>query len=83
MKVHVRLAEPFWRVVGQRNLDIELEDGAQVADLLTALKGRYPLLEQEFDEAPPTIFVNEEEMDANTLLPDDSHVHFVWPIAGG
>ncbi len=83
MKIHIRLAEPFWRAVGQRNLDIELADGAQLSTLLTTLQARYPSLKGEFDEAPPIIFVNEAEADANTWLTDGSHVHFVWPIAGG
>ena len=83
MNIHVRLAEPFWRVVGQRNLDVELTAGSRMADLLAALLAQYPALAQEFADAPPLLFVGEDEADEETALADGRHVHLVWPIAGG
>ena len=83
MNVHVRLAEPFWRTVGQRNLDVELAGGARVADLLAALLAQYPALAQEFAEAVPLIFVDEDEATGETALADGRTIHLVWPIAGG
>ena len=44
MRIHVRLAEPFWRTVGQRDLELELEDSAAISDLLAVLQGRFPAL---------------------------------------
>ena len=83
MIIHIRLSEPYWRTVGQRKLDLELEDGQSVNDLLNALCGRNEGLAQEMEEAPPVIFVDEVEASMETELSHDSHVHMVWPIAGG
>lgn len=83
MRIYVRLAEPFWRVVGQRDLDLELEPNSQVADLLALLLSCYPALEKELSAAPPYIFVGEEEVDHQTPLTDGDKVHLIWPVAGG
>ncbi len=83
MKIHVRLAEPFWRAVGERNLKIELADRSCVADLIALLEGRYPALQQEFLEAVPMIFMGEDEAELETVLVDNGRLHFVWAIAGG
>ncbi len=83
MNIQVRLAEPFWRAVGQRNLEIKMEEGATVADLLTLLQKRYPALSQELVEAPPIIFVGDEDVEMETLLVEKERVHLVWAIAGG
>ncbi|MFQ5433879.1 MAG: MoaD/ThiS family protein [Anaerolineae bacterium] len=83
MLVHVRLAEPFWRAVGERRIAVELVDGARVGDLLDQLCARYPALSRELEEAAPLIFVGEKEAEAGTILTEGSHVHLVWPIAGG
>lgn len=83
MQVTIRLAEPFWRAVGQRDLSLDLESDAQVSDLLAVLRGRYPALERELDDAPASIFVGEAEVDPQTILNPGDHVHLVWPVAGG
>lgn len=83
MQVQVRLAEPFWRVVGDRRISVELADGACVSELLDQLGRQYPDLVREFDEAPPLIFVGDDEGEADTILSEGAHVHLVWPIAGG
>ncbi len=83
MQISVRLAEPFWHSVGQRQLEIELQEGARVSDLLALLRRRYPALEREFTEAPPHVFLGDQEGTAETLLEDGCAVHLVWPVAGG
>jgi sulfur carrier protein ThiS len=83
MQITVRLAEPFWRSVGQRNLELELAEGSSVADLLTILHQRYPALVKEFTETPPHVFFGEREVVPETPLTDGGRVHLVWPIAGG
>jgi len=83
MRIHIRLAEPFWRTVGKREFSLELTKGACVKDLISELRERYPDLTKEMEEAPPVIFVGEEEAHHETRLEDDDHVHLVWPIAGG
>jgi molybdopterin converting factor small subunit len=83
MRVPVRLAEPFWRAVGQREIELTLPDGARVADLLAHLCQRHPALKAELVEAPPVIFIGEEEADENSDLREGCRVHIVWPVAGG
>lgn len=83
MQIQVRFAEPFWRVIGQRNITLELEENANIAMLLALLQQQYPKLTAEFEESPPMIFVGEDEASADTILEDDNTVHLVWPIAGG
>ena len=83
MRVHVRLSEPFWRAVGQRELDLDLASGAQVGDLLSQLCQEHPALEREIAEAPLHVFIGDEEAFDNTPLAEDSRVHLVWAIAGG
>ena len=81
--VHIRLAEPFWRIVGQRELELELKQPSQVSDLLALLFQRYPKLEEALTEAEAHIFLGDEEVDLQAQLTDGAQVHLVWPIAGG
>ena len=83
MQVHVRLAEPFWRAVGQRRLQMEVGLNARVSDLLALLCSQFPALETELAEASPHIFVGDAEASMDTGLKEGDNVHLVWPIAGG
>ena len=84
MKIRVRFAEPFWRQVGQRDIKLDLEqDSSTIGDLITLLCQQYPGLADEMENAPPLIFIGEEEVDMKTHLTDNAQVHFVWPVAGG
>jgi molybdopterin converting factor small subunit len=83
MRVYVRLAEPFWRAAGQRDLTLELENESRVAGLLARLLEAYPDLEREMYEAPPNIFVGEQEARPDTPLANGDRVYLVWPVAGG
>jgi molybdopterin converting factor small subunit len=84
MQIHVRLAEPFWRQVGQRNITLELEqDSDTIGNLLDYLRQRYPALTDELEKAPPLFFIGEEEVDVKTSLVEGDQVHIVWPVAGG
>jgi molybdopterin converting factor small subunit len=83
MNVNVRLGEPFWRVVGERNLVLALPDAASVADLLALLEERYPGLADEMAEAPPQALVDDREAGTAVALADGASVYLLWPIAGG
>lgn len=84
MQVHVRLAEPFWRQVGQRNITVELaKDANTVGDLLASLRERYPPLTEEMEDLPPLIILDEEEVGVETMLEDGSRIHLLWAVAGG
>ena len=85
MKVIVRLGEPLWRQVGQRELEVELEPSACVGDLVAHLEAAYPALRPWLDgaEVPPTIFLDEAVADAATPLVDGSRPILSWALAGG
>ena len=42
MVIRVKMGDPLWKVVGQRQIELELPQGATVADLLAYLRGMYP-----------------------------------------
>lgn len=83
MHIMVRLAEPYWRCVGRRELSLEVEESACVGDLVALFRQHYPALSQEMDEAAPLIIVGEAECSSDTALTAGCCVHLVWPLAGG
>ncbi len=83
MKINVRLAEPFWRAVGLREIEMTMNPASRADDLLAALREQYPSLGLEFDQTPPHIFIGDVEVTNDALMTDGARVHLVWPIAGG
>lgn len=81
--IHIRLAEPFWRAVGLREIEMTINPASRADDLLVALREQYPSLGIEFDQTPPHIFIGEVEASRNSLLTNGARVYLVWPIAGG
>jgi len=81
--IHIRLAEPFWRAVGKRDLNLNIAEGSRVSDLLVLLRRDYPALSAEMDQSPPHIFIEDVEASHDSLLNEDARIHFVWPVAGG
>mgnify|MGYP001569284823 FL=1 len=83
MQIHIRFAEPFWRAVGLREVQMTMNPASSVDDLMVVLREQYPSLGVEFDQTPPHIFIGDVEAPRDTLLTDGAQVHLVWPIAGG
>lgn len=83
MNIQVRLAEPFWRSVGRRDFQVEMEENGDLSELLSTLQKQYPALIIEMEEETYHIFINEEENGLDALLREGDRVHIVWPIAGG
>ena len=83
ISIDIRLAEPYWRSVGYRELRLDLPPRSRVSDLLIALFEAHPSLEQEMESNPGLIFIGDVEVDPDSLLADGDRVHFIWPIAGG
>jgi molybdopterin converting factor small subunit len=85
MKIDVKLGEPFWREIGQKEVAVELPNGASVQDLLDRLISRYPQLKDFLDhsELPPTIFLNDEMVSMDTPLNDGDCPTLLWAISGG
>jgi sulfur carrier protein ThiS len=85
VKVTLRLGEPFWRTAGARAIELDLNEGATVADALSALKQRHPALAAELDgaEAQPAVFVNDDEAQPDSRVFDGATIFVVWPVSGG
>ena len=85
MRVTVRLGEPFWRVVGQREVIVAIERGATVAYALAVLAQRYPSLASDLNdgEIRPALFVNDEAACPESPLAEGATIHVVWPVSGG
>ncbi len=83
MRIHIRLAEPFWKHVGKRDLELEVADGSRVSDLLARLRKDYPALATEMDQSPPHIFIDDVESNPASFLTESARVHLLWPLAGG
>lgn len=83
MHITIRLGEPYWRAAGQRQVKLEIVEGGCLSDALDLLHRRYPKLAGELSEAPPILFVDGIQVDPDAPLGEGSHVHIVWPVAGG
>lgn len=84
MNVVVRLGEPFWRTVGEREVELDLPEGATVAEAIRVLGERHPALAPELGgELLPAIFFEESEARGDSPLKPGDRLHVVWPVSGG
>jgi molybdopterin converting factor small subunit len=93
MEISIRLDEPAWRLVGQKNLSVRLDDEAHtIADVIGELSRRFAGLDAELrgrtgDFVPYSLFLNDEsvrwaEID-HTRVADGDRLRVILPIAGG
>jgi len=96
MKVKVKLGEPLWRQVGNREISLEWKGGT-LRELLEELVARYPPLGGELkgktpvtggeEEVPYTVFVNGELVPppkrSEKQVPGGAEVVILLPLAGG
>jgi len=85
MLITVRLGEPFWREVNEKQLTVEMPANSTVADLLNALSERFPALRLSLEQTdpPPTVFQGEDWVSSDSALTGDSQLMIVWALAGG
>jgi molybdopterin converting factor small subunit len=96
MKVTVKLGAPLSQVVGESKAILTLPEGATVADVLDAMKARYPDFEaglkgkglrKPFDQVLYTLFVNARpasfDQASATPLSDGDRLYLFLPVAGG
>ena len=99
MKVYVRFAEPLWRSIGERRIELELPGvECSVADLVAGLEAAYPRFREEW--GPHTldpgddpilgrfvVFVSDQLISGPELpgvvLRDGADVMLISPLAGG
>lgn len=85
MRVVVHLGEPFWRRAGQREIELDLADGATVADAFIALAQAHPALRTDLGdgELQPAAFMNDAVALPEAPLAPDATLYIVWPLSGG
>ena len=81
MKVKLLLFAVLADIVGDSMRAIEVAEGTRAIDVWGDLRIRHPELGPY--ERPPFTAVNEQYVDADTLLNDGDEVAFIPPVSGG
>jgi molybdopterin synthase catalytic subunit/molybdopterin converting factor small subunit len=82
MNVQVRLFAILRERAGREAVEVELEEGATVADALREL-ARLPGLAEPIERMPVRMAVNREYADAGTRLAPEDELALIPPISGG
>ena len=80
MQVPVLLFGITKDIVGERRITLEVEEGSNVAGLLTKLRAQYPGLE---DVTSMLIAVNEEYASTDKILQSSDEIALIPPVSGG
>ena len=93
MVVEVKMGDPLWRVVGQKQISLELSDGATVSDALARLGNIYPDFGAALEAGgagigiPFNFFVNRRLVKDRDLaerkLKSGDMLYILAPIVGG
>jgi len=81
MNVTVTFFAAHRKAVGEHRIDMHVETGVTVEDLLDTLVGRYPGLE----ELRPTTVIsrNHRVADGSEMLEDGDEIALLSPVGGG
>ena len=81
MKVKVLYFASCREIVGERQAEMELSEGATVSDLVTQVASEHP----RFQELAKTamVSVNQEYVDPSHSLREGDEVAFIPPVSGG
>src|SRR6266545_7109603 len=82
MTVRVRLFAVLRQRAGRESVDIEVDEGATVADALDALAAE-PGLAGVLDRMPVRVAVNRDYAEPETELSPDDELALVPPVSGG
>jgi molybdopterin converting factor small subunit len=93
MDIEVSMGDPLWKSVGRRRINLELSDGASVADALAELRNNYPEFEAALEAGatrlgiPFSFFVNRRLVKDRDLgqheLKEGDTLYILAPIVGG
>ena len=93
MEIFIRLDEPAWRILGQKDLSVQLAGETRtVADVIGELTKRFAGLDAELrgqtgDYVPYSLFLNDEMVHwtdvAHARVKDGDRLRVILPIAGG
>lgn len=81
MKIKVKFFASYREAVGMDELDLEMEGGSNVSQLLEAVKALHPAIGELIE--PLIVSVNKEYADFNKVLKDGDEVALLPPVSGG
>jgi len=81
MKVKLLLFAVLADVVGESTREVEVAEGTSALDIWSSLRAKHSELAPY--ERPPFTAVNEQYVDAETVLADGDEVAFIPPVSGG
>ena len=79
--VHVRLFAGLHQMIGSRELDVDLRDGASVGDLYDAIGEAHPQVEALLRST--VCAIDEDYVPRTHALHDGDHVALIPPVSGG
>ena len=79
MKVTVKFFARYREIVGDAEIEVEIDNGATVAGLIAKLVGKYP----GFPADPYMVAVNAEYVEPDTILHEGDEAAFFPPFSGG
>jgi molybdopterin synthase sulfur carrier subunit len=81
MKISLRLFAAARDSIGEAKIGVDLQDGATIATLRTALQTEYPELNSLF--ALAMFAINEDYANNDTPLSNDDVIACIPPVSGG
>ncbi len=80
MKINVKTFGITKEIIGEAELNIEIQDNISVAILMENLKEKYPKLQ---DLSSILMAVNAEYAEPNVILKNNDEVALIPPVSGG
>ena len=81
MKIKVKFFASYKEAVGTDEMDLEMEDGSEVSQLLEAVKTIHPTIGEMME--PLIVSVNKEYATFDKVLKDGDEVALLPPVSGG
>ena len=81
MKVSLRLFAGLHDVVGQRSVELEIEEGARVSDLRLRLASAYPAVAPHLETV--VFAVADEYVNTDAALHEGDEISLIPPVSGG
>lgn len=81
MKIRVKLFASFRNIVGEKEEELQLEEGTTVKDLLEQYISRFPEMDRYREHI--ILSVNKQYGSPGLVLKDGDEVSFLPPVSGG
>ena len=79
MKVTVRFFAQFREIIGEKQKDVEIEDGRTLHDIIFRLRNDYPDLKKE----KMIVSLNHKYAHPEEILEEDDEIAVFPPVSGG